>query len=540
MRRPESRAGRYNIPNVGLYLWRLLSLRLTAVPLVPDPRHTGRRFRVNPLGAPLRLFRRPRAEPDISHLAEPINVPEPLAVRLMALAVKAAQASTAPAPDAVPYDDDASRKASCSCTPDAADAGSGCRDSASPTCATSSTPARTSSAGTTKPRRSPAPSAWIPRAAGSSSAHPPTARCSPASTTAPPAPSVAASTNAPRTAPPSSPSAPLPTAIRCSPSSTPSPAAAASSSTTACRYAQTPDFKIDGVTAPDAPGLTVVVTARNPARPLIAATAEVPLSIGPRGRLVLEGIVFAGAALRLAAAADDEPREIVLRDCTLVPGLSLDPTGAPASPGAPSLIVEHAFARVTLERCIAGPLLIAGDAEVTLQDCIVDAGAAEDVAYARDAAGRGPGGTLTVRQSTLVGKLHATRIELASNTLFFARLGPAPGEPWIAPLVTERRQQGCLRFSFVPPGSITPRRYRCLPDPRPPRRAAALHVAALRRSRLRPASQRHRPRHPHRRRRRQRDGRAARPVPAAARNQPARPAARVSAFRPAAGVFYAS
>ena len=106
MRRPESGAGRYNIPNIGIFLWRLMSLRLTALPLTPDPGDaSGRKFRVNPLGADLRLFRHAQTEDDISHLAEPSNVPEPLSVRLMALAVRAAQASTVPAPDARLDDD---------------------------------------------------------------------------------------------------------------------------------------------------------------------------------------------------------------------------------------------------------------------------------------------------------------------------------------------------------------------------------------------------------------------------------------------------
>ncbi len=105
MRRPE-RGGRYNIPNIGIFLWRLLPLRLSALPLAADPGDTsGRRFRVNPLGSDLRLFRRPQTEDDISHLAEPINAPEPLSVRLMALAVRAARASVVPAPDARLDDD---------------------------------------------------------------------------------------------------------------------------------------------------------------------------------------------------------------------------------------------------------------------------------------------------------------------------------------------------------------------------------------------------------------------------------------------------
>jgi hypothetical protein len=228
-------------------------------------------------------------------------------------------------------------------------------------------------------------------------------------------------------------------------------------------YAQTPVFKIDDVLAQGAPGINVVVAACNPARPLIAAPGEVTLAIGARGRLVIDGLVFSGAALRLAAAADDEPRELVLRDCTLVPGLALNPDGTAASPGTPSLIVEHPFAKVTLERCITGPLTVVGDAEVALRDCIIDAGVPESAAYAGDNAG-GPGGVLTVTECTIVGKVHTKLLQLASNSIFFARLGTATGETWRAPLLAERRQQGCVRFCYVPPGAVTPRRFHCMPD----------------------------------------------------------------------------
>ena len=44
----------------------------------------------------MRLFRRAQTESDISHLAEPVNAPEPLSVRLMAMAVRAAQATAQP------------------------------------------------------------------------------------------------------------------------------------------------------------------------------------------------------------------------------------------------------------------------------------------------------------------------------------------------------------------------------------------------------------------------------------------------------------
>jgi hypothetical protein len=45
--------------------------------------------------------------------------------------------------------------------------------------------------------------------------------------------------------------------------------------------------------------------------------------------------------------------------------------------------------------------------------------------------------------------------------LFVARL-ETPHD-WKGPLWTDRRQAGCLRFCFVPPGSRTPRRFQCQP-----------------------------------------------------------------------------
>ena len=71
---------------------------------------------------------------------------------------------------------------------------------------------------------------------------------------------------------------------------------------------------------------------------------------------------------------------------------------------------------------------------------------------------------LTARNSTLIGKVNARQIPLASNSIFFARLDPGPNETWDHPLIVERRQQGCIRFCYVPAGAVTPYRYRCVPD----------------------------------------------------------------------------
>ena len=98
--------------------------------------------------------------------------------------------------------------------------------------------------------------------------------------------------------------------------------AAGSSITDSLTYAETPTFTVDGVTGAGQPGLEVVVTARNGARPLIAASGPMLLDIGARGRLVLEGLVISGGELQIggcgrrrAAGAGAAPLHARARAC---------------------------------------------------------------------------------------------------------------------------------------------------------------------------------------------------------------------------------
>ncbi|WP_341649537.1 baseplate J/gp47 family protein [Thauera humireducens] len=81
VRRIEHGGGRYNIPNVGLHLWRIQAFPHSASPAA----HAGVRcYRASPLNHDLPLYNRPLAEDDISHLAGPDNVPWPLSRRRLA------------------------------------------------------------------------------------------------------------------------------------------------------------------------------------------------------------------------------------------------------------------------------------------------------------------------------------------------------------------------------------------------------------------------------------------------------------------------
>jgi hypothetical protein len=96
---------------------------------------------------------------------------------------------------------------------------------------------------------------------------------------------------------------------------------------------------------------------------------------------------------------------------------------------------------------------------VILADSIVDATDPTLVAYA-DLDGKSGGGALTLTGCTVVGKVHAEVVTLVSNSIVWAAL--AAGDIWVSGLVADRKQQGCVRFSFLPVNAVTPRRFRCV------------------------------------------------------------------------------
>jgi hypothetical protein len=67
--------GRHNIPNIGLFLWRLQSYNIADASARPVVMPTDGRYTFDPLGHSNPLLNRPKTETDISHLAEEINIP---------------------------------------------------------------------------------------------------------------------------------------------------------------------------------------------------------------------------------------------------------------------------------------------------------------------------------------------------------------------------------------------------------------------------------------------------------------------------------
>jgi hypothetical protein len=147
---------------------------------------------------------------------------------------------------------------------------------------------------------------------------------------------------------------------------------------------------------------------------------------------------------------------VVIRHCTFVPGWSLELHCEPRSE-EPSLLLERTGARVIVEHSILGGVRIFEDERhgdpisVSLSDSILDATKPSAAALCGRDGGRAHV-VLTVVRSTVIGELHVHSLELAENSILDGLVRVA------------RRRPGCVRFCYVPDGSRTPARYECQPD----------------------------------------------------------------------------
>jgi hypothetical protein len=207
-----------------------------------------------------------------------------------------------------------------------------------------------------------------------------------------------------------------------------------------------------------ADGIRIELRAAEGSRPTINLATDLEIELGNGAEVTLNGFVLTGAALRVPTTS--RAGRLRLTHCTLVPGIGLDLGGAPSQPGNPSVVVQSSRTALELDHCIVGGLRVNENAAVRIKDSIVDANGPSRVAYAAPT-GKAAGGELEITGSTVIGKVHARILSLVSNSIIAARLSET--DTWDHPVAAERRQQGCIRFSFVPPGSRTPRRHRCQP-----------------------------------------------------------------------------
>jgi hypothetical protein len=204
----------------------------------------------------------------------------------------------------------------------------------------------------------------------------------------------------------------------------------------------------------------IELRAVNGRNPHLALTGPFTLAGGDGSRFSINGCLVSGNLVEVPDNGTNELSLLEIVHCTLVPGRTLDAVGNPGTPAAVSVSVALAGVTVSIERSITGALRAAPESNVELVDSIVDATDVAAVAFA-DLDDAGAGAALSANASTVIGKIHSREFGTVSNCIFMANL--MDPDTWNAAVWTERKQTGCVRFSFLPFDSIAPRRYRCQP-----------------------------------------------------------------------------
>lgn len=206
----------------------------------------------------------------------------------------------------------------------------------------------------------------------------------------------------------------------------------------------------------------IELRAINGRRPVVVLNAPMTVSGGARSRFVLNGLLITGDRLEVPNTAGNALSNLEIIHSTLVPGLAIEPNAQPQQPDEPSLLVEIPNLEVSILRAILGNIRLPNQAALSsATDSIIDATARDGVAFAAPD-GISPGGRFSLESCTVIGKIHASEFGVVSNSILLAEGTLSPS--WAVPVRAERTQVGCVRFSYLPYSATVPRRYRCQPE----------------------------------------------------------------------------
>ena len=170
-------------------------------------------------------------------------------------------------------------------------------------------------------------------------------------------------------------------------------------------------------------------------------------------RFTLDGLLISGRGL----VAQGNLAEVCIRHCTLVPGWEIRGHCEPLGPEEASIELSDMSTLLTIEHSIVGSIAVDQEEarmdpiQIYISNSILDATSSELYALAGLDGAIAPA-VLTIQQSTVIGYIQVHAIELAENCIF-------NGLVWVA-----HRQQGCMRFCSITPDLRTPRCYNCQPD----------------------------------------------------------------------------
>lgn len=226
-------------------------------------------------------------------------------------------------------------------------------------------------------------------------------------------------------------------------------------------------------------GASLELRAASGARPVLrlldwqAGKVDAFLVSGGAGsRVILDGLTITGRSVNVTGAVS----RLTIRHSTLVPGWDLGADCTPLHPADPSLDINSATVAVCIEHSITGPIRVtipppdnwvpppnsdhadaigckgyrADPLCMNISDSIIDATNQGEKAIGSLACSVAHI-CLRIQRTSVFGMTQVHVLDLAEDSIF-------TGQVFVA-----RRQTGCVRFCYVAPDSRTPKRYECQP-----------------------------------------------------------------------------
>lgn len=196
------------------------------------------------------------------------------------------------------------------------------------------------------------------------------------------------------------------------------------------------DRSADGTVTRKPDGLTPA--SRRPNIPVRLGIKSAASSSDIPTRLVLSGLALKDISLSAGETLD----QLDILDCTL---------GVENGAFIPAIILNgQETLRLSIERCIVGKLALPDLAStISASDSIIAFGA--QLAAGTETALALPKGDLELARCTVFGQITARTIEM-ENCIVTGMIAVA------------HRQTGCVRFSYLPATSVVPRRFRCVSE----------------------------------------------------------------------------
>lgn len=430
MRRIEPLRGKHNIPNVGVFLWRLIPLAATRAPAF---RVDDRRYKFDPLGKDIPLFTDPETEDRITHLADPINVPAPIRRRPLS------------ANPAIFYGPDKSIVIATADGEVPLDFGSPSRP-------------RIQACNLSDLVQGGVVTGWAHRPGDTIAIDPELGRIAFPDNAPPPQdvrvtyfrafPAEIGGGEYGRAASFTPGLQPIRTVSGSQPVQPVLDLAAVSGGVVEIRTNEI----YSGNLAIHAPANgRIELRAAEQFRPVLTATSIV-VSGGESSEVILNGLLIDGAVRVRRSSAASPPgglQVLRLRHCTLPPA------------GATVIIESPDMLLVDIQQCVIGGMRVVDGPATQIRNSVVDATAPAEIAYAGvpdDAAGA----PLSVENTTIVGRVHTRVATLISNSILVSAPRSAGDGPSVR---ADRLQEGCVRFSRLPEDARLPRRHRCTTAP---------------------------------------------------------------------------